>query len=76
MNNRPDPAGVVSACVNDAEMLRRALAWCIKHRKKSRPAWAAASEIFAMGSTSSAQLCRRFGFDPDTGKDLWKEPQE
>lgn len=34
-------------------------------RKGRVPRWAAVGEIFALGSTFSIQLCRRFGVDPD-----------
>lgn len=33
--------------------------------RKRRPKWAHVKDVFAVGSTSAAYLCRRFGFDPD-----------
>lgn len=49
----------------------RAVRHAIKHRKRE-PAWARVSKVFGLGSNYSAQLCRRFGIDPDTGKELEK----
>lgn len=59
------------ASIPDDELLRRV----VRHVARNRPrrkefAWAAVSEAFALGSTFSMQLCRRFGLDPDTGADL------
>jgi len=56
--------------IPDADLLRRV----VKHVARNRPrrqefAWAAVSEAFALGSTFSMQLCRRFGLNPDTGAD-------
>jgi len=52
--------------IADAELLRRAVRNCRPRRKSGRsPKWHAVSETFVLGSTYSAQLCRRFGVDPD-----------
>jgi hypothetical protein len=60
--------------IPDDELLRRAVRGAA--RKKSRvPAWSAVSAAFALGSTYSAQLCRRFGIDPDTGCDIEESPE-
>lgn len=58
------------ASIPDAELLGRV----VRHVAKNRPrrqefAWAAVSDAFALGSTYSMQLCRRFGLDPDSGAD-------
>lgn len=59
------------ASIPDDDLLRRV----VRHVVRSRPrrkefAWAAVSDAFGLGSTYSAQLCRRFGLDPDTGGDM------
>lgn len=54
--------------ITDAEFLKRAIAHAMRNRKKGDPAWVAVSKTFALGSTFSAQLCRRFGIDPDMVK--------
>lgn len=57
--------------IPDDELLRRVVRHVARNRPRRRGfAWAAVSEAFALGSTFSAQLCRRFGLDPDTGADL------
>jgi hypothetical protein len=52
--------------IADDELLRRAVA--AQQRGSGRgkvPLWAKVSATFSLGSTYSAQLCRRFGFDPN-----------
>ena len=56
------------ADIPDSELLSRVVAHLIKSRHKSRPAWAAIYDAFCLGSSFSAQLCQRFGYDSDTGK--------
>ena len=55
------------ADIPDEELLRRAVMNCRRHgvagRKKLRWVWV--HDRFALGSTYAAQLCRRFGLDPD-----------
>lgn len=59
------------ADIPDAELLRRVVRSVARNRPRRKEfAWAAVSEAFGLGSTYSAQLCRRFGMDPDTGADL------
>lgn len=59
------------ASIPDADLMRRAVRNVVQRRPKRQEfAWSAVSEVFGLGSTFSAQLCRRFGIDPDTGKDL------
>lgn len=59
------------ASIPDDDLLRRAVRSVVQRRPKRKEfAWAAVSEVFGLGSTFSAQLCRRFGLDPDTGADL------
>lgn len=56
------------ADIPDEQLLRRAVANC---RSASAPSgcphwrWVAVMDTFALGSTYSHQLCRRFGFDPE-----------
>lgn len=63
--NRPATGTV--ADYPDEDLLRRAV--CnLAPRARRQPAWARIGDVFALGSTYSKQLCRRFGIDPDTGK--------
>lgn len=48
--------------IPDDELLRRAVKSC---EQKGQLRWSTVSERFALGSTYSAQLCLRFGIDPD-----------
>lgn len=54
----------------DTEMLRRAVRYAIRKGAKSKPAWAKVMPVFAVGSTSARELCRRFLIDPDTGEEI------
>ncbi len=73
---RPVPERAVDrdstvACIADDELLRRVVRHVARSRRRRKGfAWAAVSDAFALGSTFSAQLCRRFGLDPDSGADL------
>jgi hypothetical protein len=59
------------ASIPDAELLRRVVRSIARNRPRRKEfAWAAVSDAFALGSTFSAQLCYRFGIDPDTGADI------
>jgi hypothetical protein len=49
--------------IPDEELLGRAVRGARARVKSQR--WAAVADLFALGSTYSAQLCRRFGVDPD-----------
>lgn len=51
--------------IPDADLVRRAVrnAWPKKRGKV--PRWSAVADTFALGSTYSIQLCRRFDVDPD-----------
>ena len=49
--------------IPDDELVRRAIAAC--KPKSGRPRWSIVSGTFCLGSTYAAQLCRRFGYDPD-----------
>lgn len=52
--------------IPDNELLGRAVRNVRPRRRSGRsPRWHAVSEVFTLGSTYSAQLCRRFGVDPD-----------
>jgi len=57
--------------IPDADLLRRVVHNIVTKRPRRQEfAWAAVSDAFGLGSTFAAQLCRRFGLDPDSGKDL------
>jgi len=56
------------ADIADEDLLRRAVANArARDLRKGAPhtRWAAVADVFALGSTYSAQLCGRFGFNPD-----------
>lgn len=59
-------AGTV-ADIEDQALLRRVIKSLVRPVRRSRgvPLWSAVMDHFALGSTYSAQLCRRFEFDPD-----------
>lgn len=55
--------------IPDAELLRRVVRSVSRNRPRRQEfAWAAVSDAFGLGSTYSAQLLRRFGLDPDSGR--------
>lgn len=54
------------ADIPDAELLERAVRHAVRYRGR-RLAWCAVCDTFALGSTFAAQLCQRFGIDPDKG---------
>jgi hypothetical protein len=56
------------ADIPDEELLRRVVMHVVKCRRKKDPAWAAVYLAFGLGSSFSAQLCRRFDIDPDSGE--------
>lgn len=52
--------------IPDAELLGRAVRKCTRlGRKPKVPRWTVVADRFCLGSTYAAQLCRRFGVDPD-----------
>jgi hypothetical protein len=53
------------ADISDASLVERAVQNCRARKRYKQPRWVAVSENFALGSTYSRQLCRRFGLDPD-----------
>lgn len=54
------------ADIPDADLLRRAVASArSKSWRNRQPRWSHVAARFSLGSTYAAQLCRRFGFDPD-----------
>ena len=62
-----DQTGTV-ADIPDVELLKRVVGQVRsrQYRKGARhPRWFAVADNFLLGSTYSAQLCVRFGFDPD-----------
>jgi hypothetical protein len=59
------------ADIPDAELLRRVVRTVTRNRPRRQEfAWAAVHDAFGLGSTYAAQLCRRFGIDPDSGADM------
>lgn len=52
--------------IKDEDLLCRAVRECRRGRGRARTMlWSKVSDRFALGSTYSMQLCRRFGLDPD-----------
>jgi len=52
--------------IPDAELLGRAIRhFRNSNSKRAIPRWVAISDLFGLGSTYSAQLCCRFGRDPE-----------
>ena len=52
--------------IPDNELLGRAVRDCRRGRGRHKTVlWSKISERFALGSTYSSQLCRRFGLDPE-----------
>lgn len=64
------------ADIPDAELLRRVMHGLGENCHQA-PRWVHVSNAFGLGSTYSAQLCRRFGQDPDTqvGNPRRKDPR-
>ena len=53
--------------IKDSELLERAVRNCRDRQSPKRvkhPRWVAVMDTFALGSTYSIELCRRFGLDP------------
>jgi hypothetical protein len=48
----------------DAALLERAVR-NVRPRQPRSPRWAAVAGAFGLGSSYAAQLCERFGLDPD-----------
>jgi len=53
------------AIADDRTILWGVVANAGRLSKDSKPRWSHVSDATGQGSTSSAELCRRFGFDPD-----------
>jgi hypothetical protein len=54
--------------IGDEELLGRAVRNCRARSGRAgakHPRWTAVMDTFALGSTYSYQLCRRFGMDPE-----------
>lgn len=56
--------------ITDADLIRRVIAGCAFFKARSaranvKPLWHVVGQRFNLGSTYAAQLCRRFGYDPD-----------
>jgi hypothetical protein len=52
--------------IPDSDLLQRAVRECRRGRGRAKVIlWSKVADRFALGSTYSAELCRRFGLDPD-----------
>jgi hypothetical protein len=54
--------------IPDEELLRRVVKECRDSQRRKgvpHPRWIAVMDNFLLGRTYSAELCERFGFDPD-----------
>lgn len=51
--------------IPDANLLERAVRSARGRTGRINPRWVGVADAFALGSTYSRQLCRRFGLDPD-----------
>lgn len=52
--------------IKDEDLLGRAVRECRRGRGRHKVIlWSKVSERFALGSGYSAELCRRYGLDPD-----------
>lgn len=56
--------------IADAELIRRVISGIAGRRPRTKntrraPLWRPVGDAFCLGSSYAAQLCRRFGFDPD-----------
>lgn len=51
--------------IPDAELVERAVRNAKPSSRVRKPRWFAVQERFGLGSTYAAELCRRFGLDPD-----------
>lgn len=51
--------------ISDEELVRRAVRNAWPKDRVRVPRWSAVGEVFALGSTYSTQLCRRFDVDPN-----------
>ena len=70
MSNDAQPVRSV-ADIPDDELLRRVVQSVTRQMPRRKEfAWSEVMAAFGLGSTYAAQLCRRFGIDPDTGADL------
>ncbi len=68
MSGALDPPMVATPGVADDELLARAVRNARDRRSRKgaqHPRWVAVMDSFALGSTYSRALCRRFFLDPD-----------
>jgi hypothetical protein len=65
----PEPPVLIAsvADIPDSELLRRAITNARDTGRLCQPVlrWVAVMHVFQLGSIHAAQLCRRFGLDPD-----------
>ena len=50
---------------SDEELIRRAVLYPAHPLGVDRARWAIVRDVFAVGSTTAASICRRFGANPD-----------
>lgn len=63
----PTLTELAEAAERDKKLVENAVRVAVGVRRRG-PAWVRVGNAFALGSTAATQLCRRFGYDPDTGK--------
>jgi len=51
--------------MNDANLVERAVRNARRHEHGTGPRWVAVMSVFACGSTTAHDLCRRYGLGPD-----------
>lgn len=61
----PDECADVLPGITVEKLLERAVRNAMPSIVGSAPRWVAVSDAFALGSTYSMALCRRYGLDPD-----------
>ena len=59
--------------IPDSDLLARAVRNARANRSTGyQPRWVGVSDTFALGSTYSMELCRRYGLDPDEKVRRWR----
>jgi hypothetical protein len=59
----------------DADLVRRALVNARARHGMATPNWRVAQLLFAVGSTSAGDICRRFGYDADGSEMTFSAPR-
>jgi len=60
----------------DADYLSLVVEHAGSRSDRERPRWSHVGELLGLGSTSSREMCRRFGFDPDEKMGAFLECEE